>query len=331
MQSIWMVVAALLFSIMGVGVKLASARYSTWEIVAYRGLVGVVVLGSLMTVRARRAGTPLRDALVTRNLRMHLTRSISGTISLTLWFVAIAGLPLATAMTINASSPLFIGAWVALTAVRAGEPIDRSMTAALMFGFVGVLMLLQPTFNQDQWSYAVIGTVSTTFTAVAYLSVKALGRAGEPDTRIVLYFSVFNALAGLTGATLFGFHAHDARGLALLALVGFAGAFAQLAVTRAFAAGGTLLTANLGYTGIVFATTWGYLIFGDRLQASNTIGMAIIVVSSGVATVLTARALKRAAAQPDETIRARDPADGSPRDPLLPDSPETMDASARRH
>ena len=147
-----------------------------------------------------------------------------------------------------------------------------------------------------------MGTISTSFTAVAYLSVKALGRVGEPDTRIVLYFSVFNALAGLTGAAFFGFHAHDARGLALLAVVGFAGAFAQLAVTRAFAAGGTLLTANLGYTGIVFSTTWGYLIFGDQLHVTNGLGMAIIVVSSGIATVMTARAQKRAAAEPDEVV-----------------------------
>lgn len=302
MQSIWMVVAALLFSVMGVGVKLASTHYNTWEIVAYRGLIGVTVLSSVMLVRARHGGVPLREALVTRHLGMHLRRSVSGTISLTLWFVAIAGLPLATAMTINSSSPLFIGAWVAFAALRAGERVDRAMSLVLLFGFVGVVLLLQPTFNRDQWSFAVIGTVSTAFTAVAYLSVKALGQIGEPDTRIVLYFSAFNALAGLTGAAIFGFHAHDARGLALLALVGFAGAFAQLAVTRAFAAGGTLLTANLGYTGIVFSTTWGYLVFGDTLHLTNAVGMAIIVVSSGIATVMTARALRRAAAQPDEPI-----------------------------
>lgn len=322
MQSVWMVVAALLFSIMGVGVKLASTHYNTWEIVAYRGLVGVVVLSGLMLVRARRSGTSLRDALATRHLRMHVTRSVSGTISLTLWFVAIAGLPLATAMTINSSSPLFIGAWVAFVALRSGERIDRAMTLALMFGFVGVLLLLQPTFNRDQWSYAVIGTVSTSFTAVAYLSVKALGRIGEPDTRIVFYFSAFNALAGLTGAAFFGFHAHDARGLALLAIVGFAGAFAQLAVTRAFAAGGTLLTANLGYTGIVFSTTWGYLIFGDTLHLTNALGMAIIVVSSGIATVMTARALKRVAAEPDEAVAVAGP--------LEPSSERTFDASPRQ-
>ncbi|MEO8938517.1 MAG: DMT family transporter [Burkholderiaceae bacterium] len=302
MQSVWMIVAALLFSVMGVAVKLSSAQYGTWEIVAYRGLVGMVVMSGIIAVRAFRGGPSLHEALATRHPRLHLTRDISGTVSLTLWFFAIAGLPLATAMTINYSSPLFIGAWVAWTAFRSGERIDRGMTLALLFGFIGVVLLLQPSFNRDQWMYAIIGVTSTTLTAVAYLSVKALGRAGEPDTRIVFYMSLINALAGFAGALLFGLHAHDPHGIALLLTVGICGALAQLAVTRAFAGGGTLLTANLGYTGIVFSSIWGFVFFGDRVQTTSGFGMAIVVVSGVLATLMTARALRRAASEPDETI-----------------------------
>jgi S-adenosylmethionine uptake transporter len=302
MQSIWMVVAALLFSLMGVAVKLASSQYSTWEIVAYRGLVGLVVMATIIGVRARHGGASVVEALSTRHLKMHLRRGISGTMSLSLWFYAIAGLPLATAMTINYSSPLFIGAWVAWSAWRLGERIDRAMSLALVAGFVGVVLLLQPSFNRGQWIYAIIGVTSTTLTAVAYLSVKALGRVGEPETRIVFYFSGLNAAAGLLGALVFGFHPLDARGSSLLAAVGLTGALAQLAVTRAFGSGGTLLTANLGYTGIVFSSAWGFFIFGDRIPFSNGFGMAIIVVSGVVATLMTARALRRAAVEPDEAV-----------------------------
>jgi len=306
MQSVWMVVAALLFSLMGVGVKLASTRYNTWEIVAYRGLIGMVVMSIMMIVRGRRDGASslasLRVALATRHARMHFTRSVSGTVSLTLWFFAIAGLPLATAMTINYASPLFIGGWVAIVALRMGERIDRAMSVALVFGFVGVMLLLQPTFNRDQWPYAIIGLTSTTLTAVAYLSVKALARVGEPDTRIVFYLSLVSAVAGLVGAAAAGFHAIDPRGLALLLLVGVPAALAQLAVTRAFGSGGTLLTANLGYTGIVFATVWGYVIFGDVIHATSAFGMAVVVASSVLATWTTARTLRREAAVRDEVI-----------------------------
>ena len=90
----------------------------------------------------------------------------------------------------------------------------------------------------------------------------------------------------------------------LLAGVGLSGGIAQLAVTRAFGSGGTLLTANLGYSGILFSTLWGYLVFGDTLHVENALGMIVIVVSSVVATVMTARALRRAAVEPDELRQA---------------------------
>lgn len=302
MQSLWMIVAALLFSLMGVAVKLASAHYNTWEIVFYRGLVGVIVIGSLIANHARRTQGSIRAALATPRIGMHLTRGISGTISVTLWFYSIAGLPIATAMTINYSSPLFIGAWIAWTARRAGDRIDVLMMAVLAAGFIGVMVLLQPTIGNDQWVFATVGTLSAALAAVAYLSVKTLGHAGEPNARIVFYFSAMNALSGLAGASLFGFHAHDARGLALLAGVGLTASLAQLAMTRAFASGGTLLTANLGFTGVVFSSLWGIAIFGDVVRLESMIGMAIIIVSGVLATVMTARALKRAKEQPDEAV-----------------------------
>jgi S-adenosylmethionine uptake transporter len=228
---------------------------------------------------------------------MHLTRSISGTISLTLWFFAIAGLPIATAMTINYSSPLFIGAWMAITAWRAGERIDLRMQSTLILGFLGVMLLLKPTIASDQWIFAIVGTASATLTAVAYLSVKALSQAGEPSARIVFYFSAMNATAGLVGSSIAGFHAHEATGLMLLLAVGVTATLAQLAMTRAYASGGTLLTTNLGFTGILFSTAWGVLLFDDVVRLDSTIGMAIVVIAGVSATLITARAERRAKAR----------------------------------
>ena len=299
-----MIVAALLFSLMGVAVKLASSQYNTWEIVLYRGLIGVVVIGSMIAVQARHTNRSIRDALATRYIGMHLTRGISGTIALTLWFFSIAGLPIATAMTINYSSPLFIGAWIAWSAHRAGDRIDVMMMVALLAGFVGVMLLLQPNVASNQWVFAIIGTVAAALTAIAYLSVRALGLAGEPSARIVFYFSAMNTASGLAGALLFGFHAHDARGLALLACVGISASLAQLAMTRAYASGGTLLTANLGFTGIVFSSVWGIAIFGDVIHLDSVVGMAIIVVSGVLATLMTTRSLKRTKAEPDQEVRS---------------------------
>ena len=102
-----MVLASLLFATMGVCVKLASAHYATGEIVFYRGLVGL----AMMSVVARWQGGSLRTAVPA----MHFWRSLSGVSALCLWFYAIGNLPLATAMTLNYMSSV----WMALFLVGA--------------------------------------------------------------------------------------------------------------------------------------------------------------------------------------------------------------------
>ncbi len=113
-----------------------------------------------------------------------------------------------------------------------------------------------------------------------------------------------NAVAGLVGAFVFGFHPLHVRGLALLACVGITAALAQLAMTRAYASGGTLLTANLGFSSIVFSSIWGITIFGDVIHPGSAIGMAVIIGSGVLATLMTARALKRTKEEPDEVVRS---------------------------
>jgi hypothetical protein len=107
MQALWMLLASLFFASMGVCIKFASVHFNSFEIVTYRGLVGVIFLYGFTRV----SGVSLR----TRVPMMHVWRSVIGTISLTAWFYAIAVLPLATAMTLNYMSSV----WIATFAWRA--------------------------------------------------------------------------------------------------------------------------------------------------------------------------------------------------------------------
>ncbi|HOY37115.1 MAG TPA: EamA family transporter, partial [Piscinibacter sp.] len=101
MSAPWMMVlASLLFATMGVCVKLASAHYATGEIVFYRGLTGVLLMWGF----ARWQGGTLRTSLAS----MHFWRSLSGVTALCLWFYAIGNLPLATAMTLNYMSSVWM-------------------------------------------------------------------------------------------------------------------------------------------------------------------------------------------------------------------------------
>ena len=292
-----MVLSTLLFALMAVAVKLASEHYSAAEIVLYRGLIGA----SMMGVLARRR----RVSLATQVPGMHLWRCSVGVAALLLWYVAIGGLPLATAITLNYMSSVWIAVFLVVGALRGAARVDARVVGTVLAGFVGVGLVLQPTWARDQIGMGLIGLASGLLSALAYMQLAALGRAGEPELRVVFYFSLGSVLAGLMVALAAGgLHRHDASGLALLLAVGVLATLAQLLLTRAYAVGAPLVNASLQYLGIVFSFLFGVGLFGDPVHAAALAGAALIVASGVTATALRsapARQLQR------DAPRASDP------------------------
>ena len=283
-----MVTASLLFAVMGLCVKLASDQYGAGEIVLYRSLVGLLAMGAMMRWR----GVGWR----TRVPGMHFWRSVTGTTALCLWFVAIGGLPLATAMTLNYMSSVWIalfliGGSMLLAPDRGGSGlVDGRLVAAVLSGFAGVALVLRPTIGQEQIWYGLVGLGSGLIAATAYLQVTALGRIGEPGERVVLYFCatgvVFGAVIALSSG---GLHAHSARGLALLAAIGILATLAQWMMTLAYGSGATLGIAALQYLGIVFSFMLGVLVFDEQPTVLSSIGVVLIVAAGVAATLLRPR------------------------------------------
>ena len=305
MQALWMVLAALLFATMGVCVKIASVWFSSAELVFYRGLIGIVFLAVL----ARSRGV----SLATRYPGMHAWRSLIGVVSLGAWFYAIAHLPLATSMTLNYMSSVWIAvfliggaliAWVPLPG-RDGRvqrpPLQGPLVLTVVVGFAGVVMMLRPTLGDRQAFAGLIGLFSGLTAAFAYMQVVALSKLGEPEARTVFYFAVGSAVAGGATAVFGGFSEWPGVQALWLLPVGVLAALGQLCMTRAYATakteGGTLLVANLQYSGIVFAAIYSVLLFGDRIDAWGWGGIALIVGSGIAATVLRQRAVPRAPAE----------------------------------
>ncbi|MGO4153991.1 DMT family transporter [Cupriavidus sp. YAF13] len=279
MQSLWMLFAAFAFSLMGVGVKLASEIYATGEIVFYRSLIGVIIMWTVLAS----SGTSVR----TPHMAMHIKRSLFGVTALLLWFTSITMLPLATAMTLNYMSPVWIalilGAGAALTGTGGA---DRKLIGAILMSFGGVICLLQPSVGHNQLTGGLIGLISGMFTALAYVEVRQLGQLGEPEGRIVFYFSAVGMVVGLAWMLYTGPSTHTWRGAGLLLAIGILATLGQTAMTRAYKRGNTLLTANLQYAGIVFSSLWGMIVWRDQLNWLSWVGMALII-ASGIATTLT--------------------------------------------
>lgn len=274
--SVLMVAATLLFATMGMCVKFASAEYSTGEIVFYRGVVGA----AMMLLLTKTHGLTLRTSLPS----MHFWRSLTGVIALGLWFYAIGELPLSTAVTLNYMSPI----WMALMLIGGsvllrGRRVDVRLVCTVLVGFGGVVCILQPTMEQDQLWAGLMGLFSGLLTAMAYLQVSALGKAGEPEVRVVFYFSLCSMGAGaLITSLASGWHVHSLQGLGLLVAVGLLATLAQLLMTRAYALGRILVNSSLLYLNIVWSYIYGVLLFDDLVTRLGLLGMGLIV-TAGIA------------------------------------------------
>ena len=295
-----MVLASLLFAGMGVCVKYASGYFNSAELVCYRGVLGI----GIMWVVARSQGV----TLATRHPGMHAWRSLVGVASLGAWFYAIANLPLATAMTLNYMSSVWIAVFLLGGALLAWRPTGGSKPAlqgplviTVLAGFAGVVMMLRPTIGHDQVYAGLIGLLSGIAAAFAYMQVMVLSRMGEPDARTVFYFAIGSAVAGAAGMVVTGVSPWSWVGGLWLLPMGLLASAGQLCMTRAYAGAttqrGMLVVANLQYSGIVFSGLFSLVLFDDYIPLLGWVGMALIIASGIGATALRARAAPGSPAQ----------------------------------
>ena len=296
MQALWMILASLFFAAMAVCVKFASEWFNSAELVFYRGLLGMLFIWII----ARQKGIPL----ATPYPAMHAWRSLVGVVSLGMWFYAIAELPLATAMTLNYMSSVWIAAFLVGGALLAWNPRKDTapksqgpLVITVLAGFAGVVMMLQPTVAKNQLFAGLIGLLSGLTAAFAYMQVMALGKMGEPDTRTVYYFAVGSAVAGGAGMLGMGVSAWNWSHALWLLPMGLLASLGQLCMTRAYSRGATLVVANLQYFGLVFGAIFSVTLFGDSIPLPGWVGMALIVGSGIAATVLRERAAPNAPAE----------------------------------
>ena len=273
MGALWMLVAGFLFGCMGVFVKLGAQYFSNIELVFYRSFIGLVFIFAILHHRGGK--------LATANWTGHLWRGVSGSIALLLFFYCITVLPLATAVTLNYTSPLFLTVLIMLVFK---ERFHAPLTIAIMLGFVGMILLLHPTFERNQLVPGLLGLISGFFAGIAMLSVRELARSGEPEWRIVFYFSLIAAIISGVAMLFEPMHPITQDNLLILLGLGSSATLAQLALTRAYSTGKTLVASSLSYSAVVFATLFGILLWGEILSASSWIGMALII-SSGIASL----------------------------------------------
>ena len=266
MRSLWMLVSGFLFACMGVLVKLSAVYFSSIELVFYRSMIGFLIICVIVSVR--------HLPLSTLYWKNHCWRGLSGLGSVLMFFYCITQLPLATAVTLNYTSPLFL---TLLTTMILKDHFQWLLAVAVVLGFAGVVLLLRPSLQEDQWSGGLIGLASGFFAAIAYLNIRHLGNLGEPDWRVVFYFTLISTIITSIWMLFNTFHPITPVNFLLLLGIGITATLAQLALTRAYRTGKILVVGALAYSTVVFASLWGILIWRELLSLTSWLGIGLIV------------------------------------------------------
>ncbi|MDG1096821.1 MAG: DMT family transporter [Methylophilaceae bacterium] len=268
-----MLVAALGFATMGALVKVGSAKFSSAELVFYRSLFGFLLIFTLIRIKRLPIKTP--------HLNKQLARALIGFVALLMFFYAISHLPLATAITLNYTSPLFLAAFMPFMLLERPKKI---LYLAILMSFIGIILLLKPSFAREDLLAGIVGLCSGIGAGLAYVHVKQLGNLHEPDWRTVFYFTLISTIGA--GIWMLFDQVSVVTWRDLPILLGLAGSatLAQLALTRAYRTGKTLTVASLSYATVVISSLFGILFWAEHLSASEWLAIGLIMIGGVLST-----------------------------------------------
>jgi drug/metabolite transporter (DMT)-like permease len=259
--------SALLFSLMGVGIREVSSGVNNESVVFFRNLVGVLFFLPLVLLKGTR---PLK----TGRLKSHLWRTTYGLAAMYCFFYAIAHLPLADAMLFTYSAPVFtpVLAWWLLK-----EPLTKRMLITTAIGLIGVLLVAKPSQALLD-TQALIGLAASILAAFAFVSIREMSDT-EPAFRIVFYFSLFSALISAVPLT-WAWQPLDQHQLGLLLVIGLLATVSQIVMSKAYGLAPPGLIGPFAYLAIVFAGIVAWLRWGEMPDATSLLGAALIFASS---------------------------------------------------
>jgi drug/metabolite transporter (DMT)-like permease len=264
------VAAAAVFSVAAVFVKLLGNEIPLAQLVFCRNVFAIPVLLPLL-IQAGGLG-----ALRTSRPGLHALRIAGGLGGMFGAFYGYAHLPLATVTALGFTMPLFL---TLLAIPFLGERVGPRRGTAVVVGFLGVLLMTNPAGGgrADLLAMLVV-LLSAVGWAVAMISIRRMGSAGERNVTIVLWFALSSALiSGLLAVPAWIWP--SALQWALLAGIGVVSAIAQIMMTEAYRRGEPTLLAPFEYSAIIWTTAMGGLIWAELPDGWDFAGIAVLVGS----------------------------------------------------
>ncbi|WP_294244172.1 DMT family transporter [uncultured Sphingomonas sp.] len=263
-------IAIFFLSTMSAFVKLAESRgASLSETMFFRQLCALPVVLAFVL-----AGPGLASLRTTR-LKGHAKRAMVGLVGMVFTFGAVMLLPLAEATTFQFTVPIFA---TLLGALVLREKTGLQRWSAVLVGFAGVLLVVRPGANDMSLFGAFVGLMAAMFVAIVAIVLRQL--RDEPATTTVFYFTVLT-LPFIAVPYAFHLKMHDPLTWVVLVSIGLAGGLGQLALTGASRLAPVAAVVPMDYSGLIWATVYGWLIFGV-LPTMGTWAGAPVIIASGL-------------------------------------------------
>ena len=264
-----MLLSTMFFGLMAVVIRIASdAGIATVEIAFFRNFFGLLALLPFL----HRSG---RAVFRTRQLPRYLVRCLIGVGSMLCGFWAIGHLPMAQAISLSYSAPLFV---TIFAVIWLGEVVRRRRWTAVVLGFIGVLVIVRPG-TEGFSAGSLVAIAAAVLSSVVAIQIKQLSRVDAPDT-IVFYTYVFWVPLSLVPAL---FDWQWPQGIAWLWLVaiGVLGTGGQLFWTRALKLGEVSALTPISFMQLPMVTVLAWLLFGELISGWTIAGALVIFGANG--------------------------------------------------
>ena len=290
----FMLVSVTGFALMDLAVKWTTEDYSIGYVVFWRMIGGLIPL--VFTIPRDRWA----HLLTTSKPGLHFIRSLAGTIALFCVYASLHFLPLATTVSLTFASPIFS---TLLSIFILGEIVGSRRWTAIAIGFIGVLVIVNPTSSGFNF-YMILPILFCIFFSIVAISIRKLSET-EPTYLIALYFTIFGIIASLFTIPFGGWYWWPVSlfDFGMLALVGISGGIGNLALTQAYKNAEVSIVTPLKYLSLIYGVIFGYFIWNEIPAWNTYIGAFFIIVSS--LTILRREKILKKEIVPDKYVIRR--------------------------
>jgi len=277
---LYMVASVICFSIMDICIKWLN-YYPIGEVFFARFFIGLFPIFFIIPKEK------IFTFYKTKRLGLHAFRAITGSLAIIALFFGLRELPLADVISLTFGGPIFvtIGSILFLS-----EKVGIKRWAAVILGFAGMLLIVQPAFIELNYYYF-SPIIFCIFFACVAISVRSLSKT-EPIYRIAIYFTILNCLLGL--ATLpYGWVMPSNGDIIIFIIMSVCGSVGNLLLTQSYRISEASLVTPIKYLSLVFAIVFGFLIWNEIPKLLTILGSGLVIISSFIIFVRESQLKKK--------------------------------------